>query len=299
MLDKVPIRTPSAARLIECPPRREAKPADPCALVVFGATGDLTKRLVVPALYNLSRSKVLPEQFALIGVARSDGTAESWREHLYDMLKSFVGHAGAEFNTDHIDEDAWARLADKMAYISGDLTKPDLYEKLRSALDEAEKAHGTRGNVIFYLAIADRLFGTVVEQLGKAKLTDQGEDLNGGRRFWRRVVIEKPFGHSLNSARALNSQILRTLHEDQIFRIDHFLGKDTVQNIMAFRFANGDFRADLESRPHRPRADYRGGNGRRGGARVLLRGDRRLARHGAKSPFHAAFDGGDGTTRRL
>lgn len=241
MLDKVPIRTPSAARLIECPPRREAKPADPCALVVFGATGDLTKRLVVPALYNLSRSKVLPEQFALIGVARSDGTAESWREHLYDMLKSFVGHAGAEFNTDHIDEDAWARLADKMAYISGDLTKPDLYEKLRSALDEAEKAHGTRGNVIFYLAIADRLFGTVVEQLGKAKLTDQGEDLNGGRRFWRRVVIEKPFGHSLDSARALNSQILRTLHEDQIFRIDHFLGKDTVQNIMAFRFANGLF----------------------------------------------------------
>ena len=222
-------------------PRREAKPADPCALVIFGATGDLTKRLVVPALYNLSRSKVLPEQFALIGVARSDGTAESWRERLYDMLKSFVGQAGAEFNTDHIDEDAWARLANKMAYISGDLTKPDLYEKLRSALDEAEKAHGARGNVIFYLAIADRLFGTVVEQLGKAKLTDQGEDLNGGRRSWRRVVIEKPFGHSLDSARALNSQILRTLHEDQIFRIDHFLGKDTVQNIMAFRFANGLF----------------------------------------------------------
>jgi len=149
MLDTIPIRTPSAARLIECPPRREAKPADPCALVIFGATGDLTKRLVVPALYNLSRSKVLPEQFALIGVARSDGTAESWRERLYDMLKSFVGHAGAEFNTDRIDEDAWARLGDKMAYISGDLTKPDLYEKLRSALDEAEKALGTHGNVIF------------------------------------------------------------------------------------------------------------------------------------------------------
>ena len=92
---------------------------------------------------------------------------------------------------------AWARLTDKMAYISGDLTKPNLYENLRSALDEAEKALGTHGNVIFYLAIADRLFGTVVEQLGKAKLTDQGEDLNGGRRFWRRVVIEKPFGHGL------------------------------------------------------------------------------------------------------
>ena len=241
MLDKGPIRTPPGAQLIACPPKQQARLADPCALVIFGATGDLTKRLVVPALYNLSRSKVLPEQFALIGVARTEATAGSWRERLHDMLKSFVGHAGAEFNTDHIDEDAWARLADKMTYISGDLTTPDLYEQVRAALDKAEKAHSTRGNAIFYLAIADRLFGTVVEQLGKAKLTDQGEDQNGGRRFWRRVVIEKPFGHSLDSARTLNSQILRTLHEDQIFRIDHFLGKDTVQNIMAFRFANGIF----------------------------------------------------------
>ena len=90
---------------------------------------------------------------------------------------------GAEFNTDHIDEDAWARLADAMTYISGDLTKPDLYEDVRAALDEAEKAHGTHGNAIFYLAVADRLFGAVVEQLGKAKLTDQGEDQNGGRRI--------------------------------------------------------------------------------------------------------------------
>ena len=93
MLDKVPIRTPPGAQLIACPPKQQARPADPCALVIFGATGDLTKRLVVPALYNLSRSKVLPEQFALIGVARSDGTAESWRERLHDMLKSFVGRA--------------------------------------------------------------------------------------------------------------------------------------------------------------------------------------------------------------
>ena len=98
-----------------------------------------------------------------------------------------------------------------------------------------------QGNAIFYLAVADRFFGTVVDQLGKAKLTDQDEDQNGKRRYWRRVVIEKPFGHSLDSARELNARILRTLHEDQIFRIDHFLGKDTVQSIMAFRFANGLF----------------------------------------------------------
>ena len=241
MLDKVPTRTPKTAQLIECPARRQAKPADPCTMVIFGASGDLTKRLVVPALYNLARTKVLPEQFALIGVALSERTTENWRDHLYDMLKSFVGNAAAEFDVDHIDEAVWKQLAEKMTYVHGDLTKSELYERLRGVLDKAEKTHGTQGNVIFYLAVADEFFGTVVDRLGKAKLTEQNDDQNGKPRFWRRVVVEKPFGHSLNSARALNASILRTLHEDQIFRIDHFLGKDTVQSIAAFRFANGLF----------------------------------------------------------
>lgn len=241
MLDKVPTRTPKTAQLIECPARQQAKPADPCTMVIFGASGDLTKRLVVPALYNLARTKVLPEQFALIGVALSERTTENWRDHLYDMLKSFVGNAAAEFDVDHIDEAVWKQLAEKMTYVHGDLTKPELYERLRGVLDKAEKTHGTQGNVIFYLAVADAFFGTVVDRLGKAKLTEQINDQNGKPRFWRRVVVEKPFGHSLNSARALNASILRTLHEDQIFRIDHFLGKDTVQSIAAFRFANGLF----------------------------------------------------------
>ena len=241
MLDKSPPQMPKAAQLIACPARRQAKPADPCTMVIFGASGDLTKRLVVPALYNLARTKVLPENFALIGVARSGRTTESWRDHLYAMLKSFVGNAAAEFDVDHIDEAVWKHLADKMTYIEGDLTTPDVYQKLRGVLAGAEKAHGTKGNAIFYLAVADQLFGTVVEQLGKAKLTDQNDDESGKRRFWRRVVVEKPFGHSLDSAQALNASILRTLHEDQIFRIDHFLGKDTVQSIAAFRFANGLF----------------------------------------------------------
>jgi glucose-6-phosphate 1-dehydrogenase len=220
---------------------RQARPADPCVMVIFGASGDLTKRLVMPALYNLARTKVLPEKFALIGVARTEETEASWRDHLHDMLKSFVGNAGTEFDIDHIDEAVWGRLADKMTYLQGDLTKPELYEKLRAALDAAKKANGTGGNAIFYLAVAERFFGTVVEQLGKAKLTDQEQDQSGKRRFWRRVVVEKPFGHSLASAFELNTRILRTLREDQIFRIDHFLGKDTVQSIMAFRFANGLF----------------------------------------------------------
>src|SRR5580692_7284353 len=128
-----------------------------------------------------------------------------------------------------------------MSYVQGDITKPDVYEKLRGVLADAEKAQGTRGNVIFYLAVADRFFGVVVDQLGKAKLTDLGAGQHESQPFWRRVVIEKPFGHSLDSAQALNAGILRSLHEDQIFRMDHFLGKDTVQNIMAFRFANGLF----------------------------------------------------------
>ena len=213
--------------------------ADPCAMVIFGATGDLTKRLVAPALYNLSLTGLLPEQFALIGVARSDETPESWRDHLREMLQSMVGNAAGGFNIDHIDEAAWSRLTQRMSYIRGDLTDPQLYEKLRGALDEI--GNGAPSNAIFYLAIADRLFGDVVTRLSAAKLTDQGAGGDVARRFWRRVVIEKPFGHSLDSARALNAVVGRALHEDQIFRIDHFLGKDTVQNIMAFRFANGLF----------------------------------------------------------
>jgi glucose-6-phosphate 1-dehydrogenase len=240
MLD-LPKSKAVAVNLIACPPRRQHQPADPCAMVIFGATGDLTNRLVVPALYNLMRTNVLPEHFALFGVARSDETSESWRDQLYGMLKSFVGRAGAEFNTDAINEDAWKRLASKMTYVRGDLSKPELYQELRNVLSESEKVNGTGGNVIFYLAIADQFFGTVVDQLGKAKLTDQSDSQGSDRASWRRVVIEKPFGHSLDSARELNARIGRTLQEDQIFRIDHFLGKDTVQNIMAFRFGNGLF----------------------------------------------------------
>src|SRR5271170_5555298 len=229
------------AQLLASPQRRQASPADPCAMVIFGAGGDLTRRLVVPALYNLSRTRILPKNFALIGVDLAEGTAESWRDHLYQMLKSFVGNPATEFDIDGIDEPAWKRLAATMSYVQGDLTKAALYENIHDALSKAEKAQGTQGNVIFYLAVADRFFGTVVEELGKAELTNQEADKNGKHQFWRRVVIEKPFGHSLDSARDLNARILRTLGEDQIFRIDHFLGKDTVQSIMAFRFANGLF----------------------------------------------------------
>ncbi|MDB5576794.1 MAG: glucose-6-phosphate 1-dehydrogenase [Bradyrhizobium sp.] len=238
MLDK-PSRSIAPVAIVECPERSEARPADPCTIVIFGASGDLTKRLVVPALYNLARTNLLPENFSLIGVARTEQSAEGWGNDLHTMLDSFIGNASAEFDVDSIDEDIWKNLASKMSYLAGDITKPRVYEDLRGLLDKAEKEHCTKGNVIFYLAIADRLFGKVVAELGKAKLTEQKEGEDGKHAFWRRVVIEKPFGHSLDSARELNASILNTLDEEQIFRIDHFLGKETVQSIMAFRFANG------------------------------------------------------------
>jgi glucose-6-phosphate 1-dehydrogenase len=208
-------------------------------MVIFGATGDLTKRLLMPALYNLAVTKMLPENFALIGVATSEISTSQWRESLRDALTHFVGSKSTEFDIDHVDGAAWKRLCEAMTYVSGDITQPALYQKLRHTIDQASQTHGTNGNVIFYLAVADRFFSSVVEQLGQAKLTGQHPDENGHPRFWRRVVIEKPFGHSLDSARTLNAQILQTLQEDQIYRIDHFLGKDPVQSIMALRFANG------------------------------------------------------------
>jgi glucose-6-phosphate 1-dehydrogenase len=174
-------RSVPAQQVTESPSR--ASPADPCAMVIFGATGDLTKRLVIPALYNLARTKVLPEKFALIGVSRSVGTVEDWRNHLYYTLKSFVGNTATEFDVDRIDEVVWNQLADRMSCVEGDLTKPKLYEKLRVALGDAERLHGTAGNAIFYLAIADRLFGTVADQLGKAKLADESEYQNRERKF--------------------------------------------------------------------------------------------------------------------
>ncbi len=173
MPDTQPIRVPSSSQRVQSPPRRQPKPADPCAMVIFGAGGDLTERLVVPALYNLAHSKVLPEKFALIGVDHGDGTTEQWRDNLFAMLKSFVGNISAEFDVANIDEPAWKRLADRMTYMPGDFTKPEIYGKIRDALTEAERAHGTAGNAIFYLAVADHFFGTVVDQLGKAGLPNR------------------------------------------------------------------------------------------------------------------------------
>jgi len=232
---------PSQSAVLQAAAPKHATPPEPCAMVIFGAFGDLTKRLVMPALYNLMHTGLLPEGFSIIGADLADGTAESWRDHLFAMLKTFVGNKSAEFDVDSIDQAAWDKLASRMSYVKGDMTKPELYQTLGAAIDKAGQEHGSKGNALFYLAVADRFFGEVVDQLGAAKLVDQQEDQDGKPKRWRRVVIEKPFGHDVDSAKALNTRILRSLQENQIFRIDHFLGKETVQNIMAFRFANGMF----------------------------------------------------------
>ncbi|HEV2551314.1 MAG TPA: glucose-6-phosphate dehydrogenase [Stellaceae bacterium] len=210
-------------------------PAPPCAMVIFGAAGDLTKRLLVPALYDLVLAERLPPEFRLVGVATSPLTTADWKQSLTDMMHQFVGQADGEFHAPRLDEKAWRWLTDRMTYFPGDLNDPEMYRRLRELLSDLDKNAGTAGNYLFYLAVPDRLFGTAVGRLGAAGLMQETND------HWRRLVIEKPFGHDLDSARALDAQILKTLKEPQIYRIDHFLGKETVQNVMALRFANGLF----------------------------------------------------------
>jgi glucose-6-phosphate 1-dehydrogenase len=208
--------------------------APPCAMVIFGAAGDLTKRLVVPALYNLVTAGRLPKEFQLVGVDLASKSTDEWRAGLTEMMQSFVG-GGGEFAVEQIDKNTWQSLTDRMSYVQGDLNDPQTYTRLDAHLAGLDKSAGTAGNRLFYLAIADRFFSLAVAGLGKAGLVTE----NNGQ--WRRVVIEKPFGHDLDSAKALNADILKHLKEHQIYRIDHFLGKETVQNIMALRFANGLF----------------------------------------------------------
>ncbi|UDL95760.1 glucose-6-phosphate dehydrogenase [Lichenihabitans sp. PAMC28606] len=213
------------------------KKPGPCTLVIFGANGDLTKRLVTPALYNLALTGLLPDNFAILGIDHNGKDDVEWRGHLTEAMQSFVGGTG-EFEPAKIDAKAWSWLTDRMFYLVGDFEDSNTYTSIKDKLAEIETSNGTAGNVIFYLAIADRFFGIVVDQLGKAKLVDTEE---GEQNAWRRVVIEKPFGHDLQTSRDLNKRILQSLNEDQVYRIDHFLGKETVQNIMTFRFANGMF----------------------------------------------------------
>jgi glucose-6-phosphate 1-dehydrogenase len=197
---------------------------EPTALVIFGASGDLTRRKLLPALYHLARGERLPARFTVIGVARSPMTNAAFQQHLHDSLKEFAGVARPD--------DVSRALARGITYIQGEMDDPALYARLKASMSE----RGTPPGVLFYLAIPPTVYGTVVEQLGATGLTRT--DTPGG---WRRVIVEKPFGTDLASARALNTLMHAHLDESQIFRIDHYLGKETVQNLLVFRFANGMF----------------------------------------------------------
>ena len=199
----------------------------PCILVIFGAAGDLTKRKLIPALYNLHRNDLLPDEFAVIGLARAEMDDDEFRRRQRDDMD--------EFATEKVDDAVWDWLAQRLFYLSGDFNDTATFAQLKSALARMDQERGTGGNYCFYLATAPQYFASVVQKLGAAGLSDESDD------HWRRVVIEKPFGSDLESAKNLNREIQEVLQEDQIYRIDHYLGKETVQNILVFRFGNGIF----------------------------------------------------------
>ena len=202
-------------------------PAGPCLMVIFGASGDLTKRKVIPALYNLSRSGYLPANFAVIGLAIDPMNTEQFREVITGEVRDLAEAP--------VDSASWKSFADRLHYVQGSFDDSDSYERLRDLIREVDTGHGTQGNYIFYLATSPTFFATVIGHLGRAQLVKQEEG------HWRRVIIEKPFGHDLESAVELNREISKVLSEDQIYRIDHYLGKETVQNMLIFRFGNGIF----------------------------------------------------------
>ncbi len=210
-------------------------PPPPCAIVIFGANGDLTKRLIIPALYNLARTHLLPERLSLVGVDHNKKTSEEWSAALKDFLAQTLAK-----NNEEVDETLWGQVARCMTFLSGDFEKNDTYSRLKDLLAELDEKQSLGGNVLFYMAVADRFFGTIAGKLGEAGLVKVGGPDNKQNGF-RRLIVEKPFGHDLASAKALNACLLKYLKEEQIYRIDHFLGKETVQNIMALRFANGLF----------------------------------------------------------
>jgi glucose-6-phosphate 1-dehydrogenase len=200
--------------------------ADPCVLVIFGASGDLTRRKLVPAILNLQNGGFLPRNLAVVGVARSPLTDAQFREEVKpdDTVLSSDGMKGA-----------WKALAERVFYHSADATKPESFGGLKEFLTKIDAQVGSPGNYLFYLSVSPTFFAPIVQSLGKSGLSRE----EGGR--WRRVVIEKPFGHDLPSAIELNQVVRSVLGERQLFRIDHYLGKETVQNLMVFRFGNGLF----------------------------------------------------------
>ncbi len=207
--------------------RRLPRVAGPCVLVIFGVTGDLARGRLLPAIYDLANRGLLPPRFGLVGFARRDWSNEDFIQFAHDLVKE---HARTPFR-----EEVWSRLAEGFRFVSGELGDDAAFGRLRATVEELDAARGTGGNCAFYLSIPPNVFGTAIGQLAKSQLADSKPDA------WRRVVIEKPFGHDLTSARELNHIVAEVFPPSAVFRIDHYLGKETVQNILALRFANTIF----------------------------------------------------------
>ena len=212
--------------------------APPCCVVIFGATGDLTRRKLLPALFRLAQQRLVPSEFAILGTARQPHSDDEFRE----TMKAAVAEFGSE---DALDEAAWESFAKRIFYLAGDFSDAALYEQLKTKLVDIEKEYDTGGNRIFYLATAPDFFAVVAKQLGEAGLARAAKTTRttkgGAKKAWTRIIVEKPFGRDLDSARALNKTLASVFDESQIYRIDHYLGKETVQNLLVFRFANSIF----------------------------------------------------------
>lgn len=212
-----------------------APPAPPNAMIIFGAGGDLTKRKLIPALFHLCHGRLLPDSFAVLGLDRLELDDASFRDLVAPEVKRHLGSAW--------DQATWDRLCDRIHYMQANFLEEATYHALCERLSRIDADRGTEGNYLFYMAIPPSLFGQVTRLLGEVGLTNETPD------DWRRVIIEKPFGRDVDSAKALNAMLHETLEEHQIYRIDHYLGKETVQNIMVFRFSNG-FIEPLWNRQH-------------------------------------------------
>lgn len=201
---------------------------EPVAMVIFGASGDLTRRKLIPALYNLALERLLPPGFSVVGFARQDMSTHTFRARMREAVDEFSRRRP-------VDDAVWSSFADGLSYVRGDFTDASAYDALAEHLKVLDEERGTLGNRLHYLATPPDFYDDIIEQIGQHGLN------TGPEHTWQRIIVEKPFGHDLDSARELNARVNRVFDERDVYRIDHYLGKETVQNIIAFRFANGIF----------------------------------------------------------
>ena len=256
------------------------KISDPCVMVIFGATGDLTKRKLFPALYNLAKEKFLPENFAVVGVGRQEFTVEEFRAKIKSDLKEFIINS--------LDKKLIDWFIERTYYVGGDFSEDKTFKNLQKTLAEVAENHDAPRNYFFYLATPPSLFAPVVQEVCKMGMCSEE---NG----WRRFIFEKPFGRDLESAKKLNEELGKILHESQIYRIDHYLGKETVQNILVFRFGNSIFEPIWNRNyiDHIQMTVAEGFGSRT--ARRILQYRRGFARYGSESYFSVNYINNDGT----